>query len=112
MNDLTRLETVMQRYEKALDVVVALCLPKGTPGSRQWLMSIPARPDYDPDLVISASLKDIPVLYLAVKELIGALDSALSMLAVNASEDLYRDEAAVLDRWKRHYGGDDHGVDH
>lgn len=29
---------------------------------RQWLMSIPARPDYDPDLVITASLRDVDAL--------------------------------------------------
>lgn len=112
MNDLTWLEAVKQRYEKAMDMVCALCLPKGAPGARQWLMSIPARPDYDPDLVISASLKDIRVLCLAAEELIGALESALSMLAVNTSEDLYRDEAAVLNKWKRHFGGDKHAVGH
>ena len=27
-------------------------------GKREWIMSIPARPDYDPDLVIGKALRD------------------------------------------------------
>ncbi len=42
-------------------------------GEREWLMSIPARPDVDPDLVISASLGDIPQLVAYIHALKHAL---------------------------------------
>jgi len=37
-------------------MVFALCQPLGTAGKREWTMSIPARPDHDPDLVIADAL--------------------------------------------------------
>lgn len=43
-------------------MVADLCKPKTHPEHRDWTMSIPARPDYDPDLVIRDSLDDIPKL--------------------------------------------------
>lgn len=43
--------------ERAADMVSALCAPKGSEGSREWVMSIPARPDHDPDLIIAAGLQ-------------------------------------------------------
>ena len=53
-----------ERERDALDVieeahcmVVSLCKPRGSPGSREWIMTIPARPDYDPDLVIGRALR-------------------------------------------------------
>lgn len=49
-------EEVLQAIEKAHDMVTALCKPKGSEGSREWIMSIPAQPDYDPDLIISNAL--------------------------------------------------------
>ena len=37
-------------------MVHALCQPKNSQRARDWVMSVPARPDYDPDLVIAAGL--------------------------------------------------------
>lgn len=54
---------VRVRCEAAMQVVSDLCT-----GKRNWMMSIPARPDYDPDLVISAALADIPKLLEALGE--------------------------------------------
>src|SRR5690606_13159918 len=51
-------EALRQRNEKAHEMVTALCKPRGTEGSREWIMSIPARPDDDPDLVIGQALND------------------------------------------------------
>src|SRR5690606_31231705 len=48
------------RYEKACQMVADLCKPKTHPEHRDWAMSVPARPDYDPALVIRDSLEDIP----------------------------------------------------
>lgn len=42
--------------ERAHTMVARLCLPRFDPQHRAWLMSIPARPDHDPDLVIAAGL--------------------------------------------------------
>src|SRR5690606_5584763 len=57
-----RLAEIRERRDRAFDMISALCRPKGSPGSREWIMSIPARPDHDPDLVIGAALKDIDAL--------------------------------------------------
>lgn len=54
---------VRARCEAAMQMVSDLCDRK-----RNWMMSIPARPDYDPDLVISAALADIPKLLEALGE--------------------------------------------
>lgn len=51
---------VLERHRAAADMLRALCLPRGSEGAREWMMSIPARPGVDPDLVIGASLADIP----------------------------------------------------
>lgn len=41
----------LAKIDRAYDVVSALC-----EGEREWLMSIPARPDHDPDLIIGDAL--------------------------------------------------------
>ena len=56
------LAAIEQRYEAASKMVSALCKPRGSEGSREWIMTIPARPDHDPDIVIGSSLGDIPKL--------------------------------------------------
>lgn len=48
--------TWQEKVKAAHYMVSALCKPRGSEGSREWVMSIPARFDYDPDLVISAGL--------------------------------------------------------
>jgi hypothetical protein len=46
-----------QKIHDAMEMVSALCKPRHSEGAREWRMSIPARPDYDPDLVIAAGLR-------------------------------------------------------
>lgn len=53
---------VEEREELAHKMINDLCRRKNDPQSRDWIMSIPAREDYDPDLIIGASLRDIPAL--------------------------------------------------
>lgn len=48
------------RNAKAVQMVGDLCEPRFAKAHRSWTMSIPARPDYDPDIVIADSLKDLP----------------------------------------------------
>lgn len=48
---------VRVRFEAARQMVSDLCT-----GKRDWTMSVPIRPDYDPDVVIAAALADIPKL--------------------------------------------------
>ena len=48
---------VKAKYEAAYKMISALCTPRGCEGHRDWVMSIPARPDYDPDIVIGAALR-------------------------------------------------------
>lgn len=61
-------EAINKRQKAATDMVNALCQPRGTAGSRDWVISIPARPDVDPDLVIGAALADIPALLAAARQ--------------------------------------------
>lgn len=50
------LSELREKIERADQMVDALCQPRYTPNAREWTMSIPARPDHDPDLVIGAGL--------------------------------------------------------
>lgn len=59
-----QLAEIEARRKAASEMVSALCERK-----RQWVMSIPARRDYDPDLVIGDSLQDIPALLAEVRRL-------------------------------------------
>lgn len=45
-----------EKIAKALAMVAALCKDRRETGARAWVMSIPARPDYDPDIVIADAL--------------------------------------------------------
>lgn len=47
------LDAIEARRQIAHEMINALCNRR-----REWIMSIPARPDHDPDLVIGASLRD------------------------------------------------------
>ncbi len=49
-------DEVLAAIKKAGDMVFYLCQPRGSEGARSWSMSIPARPDYDPDIVIGTAL--------------------------------------------------------
>lgn len=64
-----QLAEIKARNESANKMVSALCTPRGLFGHREWMMSIPAQPDHDPDLVISASLHDVPALIAEVERL-------------------------------------------
>ena len=65
------LDGVKARKKFASLMVSALCSKE-----RDWIMSIPARPEYDPDLVISNSLKDIPELIQEIERLQGEVERA------------------------------------
>lgn len=56
MTEPTDVRELRERIERAEQMVDALCRPRGEPGAREWAMSIPARPDHDPDLVIGDGL--------------------------------------------------------
>lgn len=58
-----------ERAAKARKMITAL-----NNGEREWRMSIPARPDVDPDVVIGASIADIPQLVAYIHELEQALE--------------------------------------
>ena len=51
------LQGIEAQIQRAQSMVSALCLPRGSEGSREWVMSIPARPDHDPDLVVGGGLR-------------------------------------------------------
>lgn len=54
--DAPQVSGALAKIDKALEMVHWLCQPEGTEGARRWVMSIPARPDHDPDLVIASAL--------------------------------------------------------
>ena len=60
---MTDMDAILERHRKARQMVKDLC-----EGRRDWIMRIPAEPDYDPDLVIAASLADIPKLVAALSD--------------------------------------------
>lgn len=85
------LDAVLARNERASDTVNALCN-----GTERWVMRVPAQPDRDPDLVISASLSDVPAL---VTELTQARDEAAELrAAVQAFVDKYFQPGSKADR--------------
>ena len=71
--DTTAIEAMRARIGKAHSIVHELC-----DGTRRWTMSIPAREDYDPDLVISAALRDADDLLDQNAELQRQLEEARS----------------------------------
>ena len=77
--DVLDLENIKTKHKFANLMVSALCKPKGTVGARDWVMSIPARPTYDPDLVIGDSLSDIPKLIQEVERLRGWIEQYKKM---------------------------------
>lgn len=68
------LEAVRARREAAHRCIVDLC----SDPSAKWRMSIPAQPDRDPDLVITASLTDVDDLLSEVDRLRAALAEVLA----------------------------------
>lgn len=50
-------QEALAKIDAADEMVRALCKVRGESGAREWVMSIPARPDYDPDLVIGDALR-------------------------------------------------------
>lgn len=73
---------VEARLKAAEAVIHDLCA-----GTRRWTMSIPARPDYDPDLIIADALRD-------VRELRQAHDRRVSELIEANNREVERRRAA------------------
>lgn len=65
----TKLDAIRQREQAATRTLNGLC-----DGSIRWAMRVPAEPDRDPDLVIGASLADVPLLLAAVKATMAMVD--------------------------------------
>jgi flagellar biosynthesis/type III secretory pathway protein FliH len=86
---MTTLDEIRARLAKAKDMVACLCLPQSDSRSRDWIMSIPARPDHDPDLVIAAALDDVAFLLGEVERL------------TNAREAYWKDAEAQRERAER-----------
>lgn len=63
MNINEELDAIEKRREAADNLNAQLC-----DGTRRWVMSIPARPGYDPDLVFSDTAKDTERLVAALNE--------------------------------------------
>jgi hypothetical protein len=72
------LDAIEARVSAANEIVRRLCLRRDDPESQEWIMHIPAEPKRDPDLVISASLHDVPTLIAALRAKPALADNAPS----------------------------------
>jgi hypothetical protein len=91
------LDAMIERNDAARQMVSDLCHQR-----REWMMSIPARRDYDPDLVISASLQDVPKLllaYEATKERAKRAEAALAAARVETQSDALHQIQAWCDAY-------------
>lgn len=57
---------VWERYEAATAELDRMTSAPGGPGA-SWRWSIPARPERDSDLILDASIRDVPILLAALK---------------------------------------------
>lgn len=90
---------VEEKIARVEDMVSALCQPRGTAGARDWTMSIPTRPDYDPDLVITGALHVAGNALNSQREEIAALRAKL---AEAEKINLASREAVALAEANRH----------
>lgn len=70
------LDAIEAKNRAAQQMVFDLCKREGEPGRRRWEMSIPARADHDPDLIIMAGLWGMDALVARVRELEAAIQTA------------------------------------
>lgn len=54
-----RVTQIEEQLEAAWEMIRALCTPTYAPNHREWRMSIPVRPNYDPDVVIGTALRGL-----------------------------------------------------
>lgn len=85
--DEKQLQEIEARIEKAHAMVSALCKSRGTEGTREWVMSIPAQPDYDPDLVIGAGLRGKSKLIVEVRRLLKIETAATEWSKIESRSD-------------------------
>lgn len=76
-----RLAGARYKLEKATAMVSALCQPRGTEGHRDWIMSIPVRLDYDPDVVIATALADLADALTEIRRLKQAVEDVRVCIA-------------------------------
>lgn len=72
-----RLDAIRERYERAHEELDRMTSAPGGPAAA-WRWSIPAKPDRDSDLLLAASLTDIPYLLEEIDRLAGLVDNGLS----------------------------------
>lgn len=89
------MEDWKEKVEAAHHMVAALCQPRGSKGAREWTMSIPARRDYDPDLVITAGL-------CSAERRIATLDATIARLREVVPEDIKRTGYSIGDVLRVH----------
>lgn len=84
---------VLAKIEAAEAMVSALCQTRGTPGAREWTMSIPARPDHDPDLVIGDALHAARKLILSHPDAGSGARERVAKIAWDKSEEVYAERS-------------------
>lgn len=109
-SDAELVNDLRNKIAKAMGIVHALCQPRGSEGARSWRMSIPARPDYDPDIIICDALiaaERLAAARLSVREGWAMVPVELTPEMVEAAQ--YADEhwrsidgrvASHRERWK------------
>lgn len=76
-----RIAEIRAQFANAMEMIGNLCKRRDEAGSREWVMSIPARPDYDPDLVIAAALDAVPELLREIDRLRADRDRDTTLVA-------------------------------
>ncbi len=88
--DEKRVKEIAEQIQNANAVLYALCS-----GERKWTMSVPARLDYDPDLIIGAALHGAGEL-LADREALMKQNLEYDQECANRQVRIYRLEARVV----------------
>ena len=67
------------KVQAAREMIHNLCSPRFAAEHREWEMSIPARPDYDPDLVIADAIRVLEAQLIATRAELRDLKLAASL---------------------------------
>jgi len=99
-----RLAEIPAKLEAARQMISDLCKPRYTEGHRDWIMSIPTRPNHDPDIVIGEALREIPFLLARYDELARLAQAVIA----SSYESSAKEWGETLDALRRHLQENSH----
>ena len=81
---------IAEAIARARQMITALCKPRGSEGAREWVMSIPANRERDPDLVISDAIRALEAALAEAQRRADGLENELEtrlLEAIDAAGD-------------------------